>query len=695
MFQIDQPFHLDQQFLQELREKPVPWGGGLLSQATYFRTYSREREGRQEQFADTIQRCIEGCLSIRKTWYKLIGQHWDEPAMQRFGQYMATTAFQMKWLPPGRSLFALGTGYPETRGNAALNNCGFVMCNRLSEAAAWLMDHLMLGVGIGFRISEWGHRLDKPEGEPVIYQAPDSREGWVEATRLLVNSYEMDEDFEGNWKRPVVFDYTLVRPRGSRINGFGGTASGPEPMREMHEKIRELMNRACDQVHDPNWPHQTGEATAELTADIMNLIGVCVVAGNVRRSAEIAIGSSDDHEFLHLKDYGTWDDSQQQWKTQGPGFNRRGWGHMSNNSVWISEDRHFEAIPELVGILLDRGEPGFINAINIRNRGRYTDKVGNGIPWLRYDEAIGMNPCGEIPLEDRELCNLVEVFPTRCTSMQEWLSIIDCATFFASTIALLPSHDPTTNAVVARNRRIGVSVSGVADWIDAVPFSKVHRWLDNGYERVRSYNRQLAADAGVPESIRVTTVKPSGSVSLLPWVSPGMHHPVKSRFIRRINVSASDPVAERLIAAGVPWEPNDADINTLVFEFPMESANRGRTRSVDRVPFAEQCALASFMARVWADNSVSFTGTINQSDLAHAERVITMTLPTIKSMSAIVNQETQKQYRQLPYEAISVEEYNRRNNAIQPVDWSGFRGSDGQDPRYCDAEVCEVPWLST
>jgi ribonucleoside-triphosphate reductase len=318
--------------------------------------------------------------------------------------------------------------------------------------------------------------------------------------------------------------------------------------------------------------------STELTADIMNLIGVCVIAGNVRRSAEIAIGSSDDDVFINLKNYGEWDDHTATWKTQGPSHHRLGWGYMSNNSVWIADDRHFESIPELVGILLDRGEPGFINAHNIRNRGRYVDKVGNGLPWLRADLATGMNPCGEIPLEDRELCNLVEVFPTRCESKQEWFAVLDYATFFASTVALLPSHDPTTNAVVARNRRIGVSVSGVADWIDAVPFSKVHRWLDDGYARVRRNNRQLAMDAGVPESIRVTTVKPSGTISLLPWVSPGMHHPVKKRFIRRINVAANDPVSERLIGAGVPWEPNDHDLNTLVFEFPMESANRGRTR---------------------------------------------------------------------------------------------------------------------
>lgn len=693
MFPIDQSFHLPKAFLKEMQETPVPWGGGLLSQATYYRTYSRGPSqspfGRQEHFPDMIQRTIEGCLSIRKTWYKLIGQRWDESEMQHFGEHMARLAFEMKWLPPGRSCFALGTGYPEQRGNAALNNCGFVEMQNLPDAAAWLMDHLMLGVGVGFKIKDWGHTLHTPRGEPEVYQIPDSREGWVESIRRLIHSYTylpMYTD-DPHYLRPVSFDYSLIRPQGALIRGFGGRASGPKPLMELHDKVRELLEAAC--VHEYDDGH-TGYTTTELQADIMNLIGVCVIAGNVRRSAEIAIGKSDDELFINLKNYGDWNDTTQQWDSIGPSHHRLPWGYMSNNSVWMDSDADFERLPELVSTLLDRGEPGFINGRNIKNRGRYTDKVGNSQFNLRPDYATGMNPCGEIPLEDRELCNLVETFPTRVKNYQEWLSVLDCATFFASTVALLPSHDESTNAVVARNRRIGVSVSGVADWVDSVPFSQVHRWLDNGYARVRRENERLAEDAGVPASIRCTTVKPSGTISLLPWVAPGMHHPVKSRFIRRIKFSINDPAAERLVAANVPWEPDDHDSSTLVFEFPMESANRGRTRSVDQVPFAEQCALASFMARVWADNSVSFTGTINRTDLAHAERVITMTLPTVKSMSALVNQESNKKYRQLPYEAISVEELNRRKSEIRDIDWSDFQGSDGEDQKFCDGDACAI-----
>src|SRR5678809_903455 len=171
MYTVDQQFHLSKEFLRELAERPVPWGGGLLSKATYFRTYSRidEETGTQEQFHDTVQRNIEGVMRIRKTWYKLIGQRWDETEMQRVAERFANLMFEMKFLPPGRSLYAMGTDYVYERGNAALNNCGFVDVIVVSEAAAWLMDHLMLGVGVGFRIHNGGfHSIEKPTGTPRI-----------------------------------------------------------------------------------------------------------------------------------------------------------------------------------------------------------------------------------------------------------------------------------------------------------------------------------------------------------------------------------------------------------------------------------------------------------------------------------------------------------------------------------------------
>lgn len=696
---VDQEYNLRTDTVSELQERPVPWGGGLLSQATFYRTYSRLKEdGRQEHFADVIQRNVEGVMAIRKSWYKLIGRKWDEREMDHLASRMATLMFEMKFLPPGRGLYAMKREFINLKGNAALNNCGFTNVssadNSLSEAAAWLMDHLMLGVGVGFRVPKYGTgaMIQKTSPDYIEYhQIPDTREGWVDSIRALIASYEVDTERE-DWapKKTVQFNYDLIRPAGEPIRTFGGVASGPAPLIELHERVRERFDSKCGTANIGGYEY--GTIDTELIADVMNMIGVCVIAGNVRRSAEIAIGSVEDDVFINLKNYGPWDSATNSYNPPGPSIHRAGWGYMSNNSVWLETDEDFERIPDLVELLLERGEPGFINAKNIRNRGRYTDKVGNGLPWLRPDHAVGMNPCGEIPLYDRELCNLIETFPTRIKDYGEWLEVLQLATFFASTVALLPSHDSSTNAVVAANRRIGVSVSGVADWLDSTSFSRIHRWLDDGYNVVRNENRYLAEEAGVPTSIRLTTVKPSGTVSLLPWVSPGMHHPVKNRFIRRVTFRQNDPVAERLIQAGVPYEPLATDpTGSWSFQFPMESANRGRTRSVEHVPIAEQVALAAFLARVWADNAVSFTGTVGKHEVKYLEKVVTMHLPQVKALSFLMDQGDEQQYEQLPYEGITVEEFEKRKAAInEDVDWSTYGGSDGLDSKFCDGDVCVI-----
>lgn len=688
---VDQDFHLDWQYLSELKERPAPWGGGLLSKATFYRTYSRRKEtGGNEHFADVVQRNIEGMMAIRKSWYKLIGRRWEETDMQEKAQQFADLMFGMKFLPPGRGLYIMGTDFPKTRGNAALNNCAFIDTKYdLAHAASWLMDHLMLGVGVGFKTSIGG-TLVKPLEATRVYQVPDSREGWVEATRQLIASYEMNYDsFTGediDDKRTVIFDYSLVRPKGSLIRGFGGISSGPEPLIRMHETIRGLLDKEF------TYGYEYGSIGTELIADIMNLIGVCVIAGNVRRSAEIAIGSPQDTDFITLKDVGH--SVEGEW-VPGPMAHRAGHSYMSNNSVWLDSDADFERIPDLVRHItgdMGRGEPGFINARNIRKRGRLLDKVGNGNPWLREDFAEGMNPCGEIPLYSHELCNLIETFPTRVQDKAEWSRVLEAATFYASTVALLPSHDPDTNAIVAQNRRIGVSVSGVADWVDSVPFSRIHRWLDDGYQTVRFHNRLLANEAGVPESIRVTTTKPSGTVSLLPWVSPGVHHPVQRRFIRRVTFAKDDPATERLIEAGVPHEPLLTDPEgSLSFQFPMLSAGKGRTRSVEQVSIWEQASLAAFLQRVWSDNAVSFTGTVTPKEIGQLEAVVTQMLPVSKALSFLVQEPDAPVYPQSPYEGISVDEFEKRYNAINhDIDWSDYGGTDGLDTRFCDGDVCEI-----
>ncbi len=157
--------------------------------------------------------------------------------------------------------------------------------------------------------------------------------------------------------------------------------------------------------------------------------------------------------------------------------------------------------------------------------------------------------------------------------------------FYASTVSLLPTHRPETNAVIARNRRIGVSLSGVADWLDKVGAAHLSRKLRECYKIVRAENKKLAEQAGVPVSIRVTTIKPSGTISQLAGVSSGMHFPTFQYAIRRIRVAMNSPIADVLLQNSIPHEKDVYSDNTYVFEFPID---QGCTRKATDVSAWEQ-----------------------------------------------------------------------------------------------------------
>ncbi len=220
------------------------------------------------------------------------------------------------------------------------------------------------------------------------------------------------------------------------------------------------------------------------------------------------------------------------------------------------------------------------------------------------DRAWLSNPCSETPLEGFELCNLAEVFPTKCKSDEEFYQALKFTTFYASTASLLPSHRPETNAIVACNRRIGVSLSGVADYLEQIGAAQLTRRLREGYRIVREENERLAKEAGIPVSIRVTTIKPLDTVSQLAGVSSGMHFPTFKYAIRRIRVGEDSPIAQVLIDAGISHERDLYSEHTLVFEFPID---QGKTRKATEVSAWEQFAFLAMLQREWSDNMVSCT----------------------------------------------------------------------------------------
>jgi intein/homing endonuclease len=393
-------------------------------------------------------------------------------------------------------------------------------------------------------------------------------------------------------------------------------------------------------------------------------------------SAEICLGDVDDKDFMNLKNY-----------ELNPERSAIGW--LSNNSVVLRADRGYEDfsyIPELARRILDNGEPGMINLYNIQKYGRF----GKELP----DDATMVNPCGEIQLSNWELCNLAEVFPPRCSDPQKFYKALEYATFYASTVSLLPTHRPETNAVIAKNRRIGVSISGIAQWVSKsdsdewgkMNYTKMITYLRQGYKVVRETNTRLAKEAGVPESIRVTTVKPSGSISLLAGCTAGVHSPVSRYAIRRVRIGMTSPLIEPLIAAGVPHEKDIVSENTYVFEFVID---HGDVRPCEDVSPWEQFSLVQLMQKHYADNCVSATIYFDkEKDGPDVEKMLAMFIPNLKSVSMLPH--SGHGYAQAPYTPITEEEYNKRKGNIKIIDYKSVRGNVPSGSKFCSGDTCEL-----
>jgi hypothetical protein len=401
----------------------------------------------------------------------------------------------------------------------------------------------------------------------------------------------------------------------------------------------------------------------------------------VHNSALLSLGDPTSETFLNLKNY-----------KLNPERAPIGW--MSNNTCRFQENADFSRIPDIAERIRTNGEPGFSNFMNIRKYGRIGDHKRP--TWSRETEpdlATGMNPCAEIPLEDGELCNLVEVIPSRCRgedgkfSMEIYLRALYYATMCATVTSWFMTHREHSNKVIRRNRRIGVSLTGIADLYTEIQFTKIINVFRKGYAFVRECNHIFAAQANKPDSIRVTTVKPSGTLSLLAGVSPGSHYPTFRYARRNVRVSDSSKIASFLIDQGVPYEKDLYSKNTLVFGFGID---QGPTPEAAKVSMADQFMLVVTLQREYADNMVSCTIYFNPKTEAETlEYAIALHAPVCKSFSILPHTD-EGVYPQSPYVRISRKEY-RSLKKYSNIDWSKYVGGlDGEGEKFCTNDVCEL-----
>lgn len=677
-------FRLSEDFVATYRDKKAPFGyrdagGNSVGEITFLRTYSRLKEdGTKETWVEVCERVINGMYSLQKEHCKTNRLPWNDQKAQSSAKEAFDRLFNLKWTPPGRGLWVMGTPIVNVqRNSAALQNCAFVSTmemtkNNPAKPFAFLMEASMLGVGVGFddKGADKGFTIYDPTAtekvaEATNYVIPDTREGWVESVVMLINSYLKPDQPE------IKFVYDEIRPAGEPIRTFGGTAAGHEPLLKLHDYINGLFKgRAGDQL------------TRKDIADIGNLIGVCVVSGNVRRSAELLIGSIDDDTFLNLKNYGTWDKKGKQIE-EGPAAYRQAWGWMSNNSVDVKVGQNLDKIIDGVA---RNGEPGVIWMDVSRKYGRLADAPNN-----KDHRVAGYNPCAEQSLESFEMCTLVETYLNRHDDLEDYKRTLKFAYLYAKTVTLLPTHWEETNAIMQRNRRIGTSMSGVANFADNHGLPILREWMDEGYKIVKSYDNIYSEWLGIRESIKTTTVKPSGTVSILAGESPGVHWtPGGEYFLRTIRFSNLDPMLPLFKMANYRVEPAfESPDTTSVVYFPVKSDAK---RSDKEVTIFEKMALAAQAQRYWSDNSVSVTISFNsEAEGQHVGTVLHMYDGQLKTVSFLP--QGNDTYPQMPYSQITEDEYTEYTMQLFPIDFSGVyagMAADAVGESYCTTDACEV-----
>lgn len=667
-------FRLNDEFVNSYRDKKAPFGyrdagGNSVGEITFLRTYSRKKEdGTKETWVDVCERVINGMYSIQKDHCKNNKLPWNGSKAQASAKEAFDRLFNLKWTPPGRGLWIMGTELVNVhRNSAALQNCAFVSTSEMSkdnpaEPFAFLMEASMLGVGVGFddKGADKDFIIYEPTKSTTVEVIEDSREGWRDATVTLINSY-LKQD-----QSPVEFDYSLIRPLGTPIKTFGGTASGPEPLIKLHSAIRKLFSG------------RNGEKlTRKDIADIGNLIGVCVVSGNVRRSAELLIGRHDDEDFLNLKNSSVFPE-RNSYDPDSPG-----WGWMSNNSVETSVGTDLSHLVDNIAL---NGEPGVIWLDMSRKYGRLADAPNNK-DW----RVAGYNPCAEQSLESYECCTLVETYLNRHESLEDYKRTLKFAYLYAKTVTLLPTHWEKTNAIMQRNRRIGTSMSGIANFADTQGIPVLKEWMNSGYETVKRYDNVYSEWFGIRESIKMTTVKPSGTVSILAGESPGVHWtPGGKYFDRAIRFSNDDPMLPLFKMANYRVEPasESPDTTSVVF-FPIKS---DAVRSEKDVTIFEKMAIAATAQRYWSDNSVSVTISFDsETEKTHIGTVLHMYDGQLKTVSFLpTGNDT---YPQMPYTQIEESTYTDATMKLFPIDFSGIyagMAADAVGESYCTTDSCEI-----
>lgn len=631
-------------------DKLIPWGE--VGYPTFKRTYARPTEnGRTEEWPETVDRVVSACN-------EQLGCGFHETEQKELKNIM----LDLKGTVAGRFLWQLGTKTVDRLGLPSLQNCAFVVVDEPIRPFTWAFEMLMLGSGVGFNIQRENVyqlpkvgsgkvKIERKDANDADFIVPDSREGWVELLhRVLEASFYQD----GKGDDGFTFATHLIRPKGAPIKGFGGTASGSEDLVWGMMEINRILNS------------KAGRRLSSVDClDIMNIIGKIVVAGNVRRSAQIALGDFDDIEYLRAK---RWDLG-----------NIPNWRAMSNNSVVCSD---VSLLPEEFWEgYKGNGEPyGLINLDASREMGR------TGETEYPDPDVMGYNPCAEQSLANFETCCLAEVYLPNIDSYEELKKVLRYLYRVNKHSLSIPCSLKETEEIVHKNMRMGIGVTGYLQATD-----EQQSWLDSAYGYIRAYDKEYSKINGFPPSIKITTVKPSGTLSLLAGVTPGAHPGYSQYYIRRIRMAADSELSSVARSHGYHVEyvrnfDGTDDHSTVVVSFPC-SFPEG-TKFGNSMTAIDQLEVIKRLQAEWSDNSVSVTIYYRKEELDEIRMWLDNNYFATKSVSFLLHSD--HGFDQAPMEEITKEKYEEMKSTVTPITAIESISLDEVDIDDCDTGACPV-----
>ena len=649
---------LSQEFLSPYKHAPNPMD--QLGAFVYTRTYSRflPRLGRREFWWETVCRAVEYNCSLA-------------PTSREEAEKLYDNIYHMRQFLSGRTLWVGGTPVAEQYPMANYN-CAFTVIDSFS-AYHDLFYLLMVGSGVGVRVlksdAEKLHPVrtdleilhksyaplapkDRLEYTDLTFSRDtatlaigDSKEGWAQA---LTHYFDIITNREYRGIHRLVVIYDSIRPKGERLKTFGGTASGFGSMMAMIDKIHKVI-AAAGSRSGCQW---VSLKPIDLL-DIANIIGENVVSGGVRRTSEIGLIDADDETCIQAKSQ-LYRQVNGRWEIDKSIAHRQ----MSNNSIFYREKPTREKLHWHLQQMRYSGEPGWINEI---------------AGAKRRPNFNGCNPCGEILLDSHGLCNLTTLNVMGFVSEDGKLD--RKALLEAQRLSARAGYRMTCrqlemfswNAVQQRDRLLGCSLTGWQDMVNATGMTKDEQigLLEELRETAHKAAKDIALRLGGNVPLLVTTIKPEGTLSLLPTVSSGVHYSHSPYYIRRIRITAADPLCRVCEDLGYPVLPevgqDPQDPTTKVVEFPVQAPS-GRVKA--DVSAVEQLENYKMFMEHYVDHNCSITVHVRDNEWDEVEQWVWDNWDDVVALSFLSYDDSF--YELMPYEAIDEAEYERRRAAMKP-----------------------------